>query len=87
LHESLCSTFVQSVAKLHARSANEVAAADEVALPMRWLAVHNRWLLTPVHVLGSFSTSTSPVYFSIFLFCLLQQSAFVLFLYISLVFT
>jgi len=83
LHEVLCSASVQSVAISHARSADEVA---DHALSMRWLAVHNRCFLTPDHVLGYFSTSTSPVYFSIFLFCLLQQSAFDLFLYISPVF-
>jgi len=72
------STSVRSVALSYARSVNEVA---DHALSMCWLAVHNHCFLTPYHVLDSFSTSTSPVYFSIFLFCLLQQSAFVPFLY------
>ena len=80
LHESLCSASVQSVAVSHTTSADEVT--DRV-LTMCWLAVHNHCFLTPDHVLGSFSTSTSPLYFSIFLFCLLEQSAFVLFIYIS----
>ena len=63
MHEVLYSTSVQSVAISHARSANEVA---DHTLSMRWRTVHNRCFLTPYLILGSFSTSTKPVYFSIF---------------------